>query len=1073
MRIDPMITRQKETTYQVVLDALAISTCYPTFLITTEVPVIYMHQFWHTVYKHGSSYRFKIDNKKYLGYTGEIKYLTDVTVDHLPSTMENIFLYLQQMSFWQVYQIDSKDAKKSDKMHCPRFTKVFIDHYLTRNPSISKRNRMFMHTISAGLKKKGHDEKDTSKSLKVPSKVALFIEAQLKLATRRRNNGDEDDNDDEGTKVASNDDDEDNSDDDKVDDDEGVNDDNVKDDDDSDVNVDDDNDMMESDNDKEDINLDKRIPTLKFHEEEEKNEEDEEGYDDLDGDVNVNLIIEDIGKTNANQGIVALTVSQGLSYEYAEEDADVTLTTIHDPSSMVITTTPLPPPPFLPPPQQTTPVITPTNPVPTTSAYHNPKGQTYPFDLSKSLSLIQDARGRQVIPMDYFINNDLEYLKGGSLSSRYTTSITKTKAALYENIEGVKDILLELMLSKRSKKNTKCVNAVSEELTADLLSKGPLQVVSEPFGELLLKKNSFMHIHGFSQSLVILNGDSPIPTRIVKGVVQPVAPTTAEQKLARKNELTAHGTLLWALPDKHQLKFNSHKDAKTLMEAIEKRFGGNTKTKKVQKTLLKQQFENFSGSSSEEVKHLSSLGIESHNLGFVSSTPADSTNDSVSAAVNVSAVGTKLSASTLPNVNSLSNATDVDDLEEIDLKWQMAMLTMRARRNVPVETSTSNALVSQCDGTRTYDWSYQAEEEPNNFALMAFTSSSDNETRLESVEARLLVYKQNESILEENINLLNIKVQVRDTALTTLREKLDTTKKERNYLNMKLEKFQTSSKRLIDLLASQTSEKAGLGYNSQVFTKAIFDYDNYYSSKSDSDSWPPSNLYDSFVLSGGYHALSPTKPKQDLSSRPSAPIIEDWVSDSKEDDMPQITKDVPSFAQSPELVKSPRHSDCDFHARKLAQRTYASRDIHKQYAPVNHSKFPLHKVSAAAPPKSQPVLTTAARTVSAVKPKFSKTRPTLTSHAVSRSQTPYRRPIPRPSSSNPRNSPPRVTTAKVSAVSAAQGNPQQDLKDKGVIDSGCSWHMTRNMSYLSDFVELNGGYVAMRGNPKGGKIMGK
>nr|GFC08550.1 hypothetical protein [Tanacetum cinerariifolium] len=48
------------------------------------------------------------------------------------------------------------------------------------------------------------------------------------------------------------------------------------------------------------------------------------------------------------------------------------------------------------------------------------------------------------------------------------------------------------------------------------------------------------------------------------------------------------------------------------------------------------------------------------------------------------------------------------------------------RRNVPVETLTSNALVSQCDGTGTYDWSYQAEEEPTNFTLMAFTSSSSN-----------------------------------------------------------------------------------------------------------------------------------------------------------------------------------------------------------------------------------------------------------------------------------------------------------------------------------------------------------
>nr|GEX09334.1 ribonuclease H-like domain-containing protein [Tanacetum cinerariifolium] len=165
---------------------------------------------------------------------------------------------------------------------------------------------------------------------------------------------------------------------------------------------------------------------------------------------------------------------------------------------------------------------------------------------------------------------------------------------------------------------------------------------------------------------VILNGDSPVPTRIIEGVIQPVAPTTAEQKLARKNELKARGTLLMALPYEHQLKFNLHKDVKTLMEAIEKHFGGNTETKKVQKTLLKQQFENFSGSSSE--------GTESHNLAFVSSTLTDSTIYSVSAAVNVSAVGVKLTASTLPN------KIDVDNLKEMDLKWQMAMLTMRARR---------------------------------------------------------------------------------------------------------------------------------------------------------------------------------------------------------------------------------------------------------------------------------------------------------------------------------------------------------------------------------------------------------
>nr|GEW39755.1 hypothetical protein [Tanacetum cinerariifolium] len=501
---------------------------------------------------------------------------------------------------------------------------------------------------------------------------------------------------------------------------------------------------------------------------------------------------------------------------------------------------------------------------------------------------------------------------------------------------------------------------------------------------------------------VILNGDSPVPTRLVE--------------------------------DKHQLKFNSHEDAKSLMEAIEKRFGGNIENKKVQKTLLKQQFKNFSGSSSDgldqihdrlqklvsqleihgrnktdledkslddlfnslkiyesEVKHSSSLGSDSQNLAFVSTTPADSTNDSVSVVVSVFAVGAKLSASTLPNVDSLT------------------------------------------------------EEEPTNFALMAFSSSSLNSSSdcefrksqfdvmsyqigLESVEAILLVYKQNESVLEENIKLLNIKVQLRDTALATLRQKLETTEQERDDLNMKLEKFQTSSKRLTDLLDNQTSDKAGLGYNSKVFTHAMFDCDNYYSSESDNDSCPPSNLYDRFVPSGGYHAVPPPMSGTFIPLKPDL-VFHTSPSDENEHLLlmfSSVTKDIPSFAQ------------------KLTQKSYASRDIHKHHAPINHSKVPLHKVSVDAPSKSQPVLTTVVRTAFHLTPFFQ------TQHF-----------------------PPRVTAVKPCAVSAAQNNHGKWIQDKGVIDSGCSRNMTGNMSYLSDFEELNRGYIAFGGNPKGGKITGK
>nr|GEX50644.1 ribonuclease H-like domain-containing protein [Tanacetum cinerariifolium] len=72
---------------------------------------------------------------------------------------------------------------------------------------------------------------------------------------------------------------------------------------------------------------------------------------------------------------------------------------------------------------------------------------------------------------------------------------------------------------------------------------------------------------------VILNGDSPPLIRSVKGVETPYPPTTVEEKLARRNELTARGTLLMALSNEHQLMCNSYKNANSLMEGIEKRFG--------------------------------------------------------------------------------------------------------------------------------------------------------------------------------------------------------------------------------------------------------------------------------------------------------------------------------------------------------------------------------------------------------------------------------------------------------------------------------------------------------------------
>nr|GEU33866.1 hypothetical protein [Tanacetum cinerariifolium] len=134
---------------------------------------------------------------------------------------------------------------------------------------------------------------------------------------------------------------------------------------------------------------------------------------------------------------------------------------------------------------------------------------------------------------------------------------------------------------------------------------------------------------------VVKNGNKVLK-RTVKTVEQIYEPTCVEEKLDRKNE--ARGTLLMTLSNKDQLKFHSYQDAKLLMEAIEKRYGGNKESKKVQRTLLKQQYENFAASSLETLdqtfdrlqKLISQLEIqgevieqEDMNLKLLRSLPAE------------------------------------------------------------------------------------------------------------------------------------------------------------------------------------------------------------------------------------------------------------------------------------------------------------------------------------------------------------------------------------------------------------------------------------------------------------------
>ncbi|GKB51404.1 hypothetical protein Tco_0902157 [Tanacetum coccineum] len=187
-------------------------------------------------------------------------------------------------------------------------------------------------------------------------------------------------------------------------------------------------------------------------------------------------------------------------------------------------------------------------------------------------------------------------------------------------------------------------------------------------------------------------------------------PVTTEEKTQKKNDVKAKSMLLMALLNEHQLTFNQYKDAKTLFEAIQTRFGGNDATKKTQKTLLKQMYENFNAPSTESLdsifnrlqKIVSQLAIlGSQNVAFVS-TPS-STNEVNTTNIHVSTASSIVSTdSTHDNTANLSDATvyaflvnqpngsqlvhedleqiHEDDLEEMDLKCQLALLSIRARK---------------------------------------------------------------------------------------------------------------------------------------------------------------------------------------------------------------------------------------------------------------------------------------------------------------------------------------------------------------------------------------------------------
>nr|GEU61179.1 hypothetical protein [Tanacetum cinerariifolium] len=305
-------------------------------------------------------------------------------------------------------------------------------------------------------------------------------------------------------------------------------------------------------------------------------------------------------------------------------------------------------------------------------------------------------------------------------------------------------------------------------------------------------------------------------------------PVTNEEKAQKKNDVKARSMLLMELPNEHLMTFNQYKDAKTLFAAIETRFGGNEATKK---TLLKQLYKNFSATSTDP----NSTNEVPTDFRVSTASPQVST-------ANLSDATMYASLANQPNryqvVHEDLEQIHEDDLEEIDLKLQLALLSMRAkrffqktgkkitingsdiadydkakvkcfnchkmghfarecrvprnqenktknqetiRRTVNVEDTSSKAMV-EIDGAG-FDWSYMADDEaPTNIAFMAFLDSKGS--------------------------------LIKDSEITVLKSKLEKISKEKDNIDIKIKKFKNVSQSLDKFIRSQIIDKSkrGLGY---------------------------------------------------------------------------------------------------------------------------------------------------------------------------------------------------------------------------------------------------------------------
>ncbi|GJW16530.1 putative ribonuclease H-like domain-containing protein [Tanacetum coccineum] len=375
---------------------------------------------------------------------------------------------------------------------------------------------------------------------------------------------------------------------------------------------------------------------------------------------------------------------------------------------------------------------------------------------------------------------------------------------------------------------------------------------------------------------IIENGNAPIVTKTVDGKETVIPPTSVEEKAQRRAELKARSTLLMALPNEHQLKFNSYKDAKTLMQAIENRFGEVIEQtyERLQK-LISQMEMHGEVIPQEDInqKFLRSLSQEwtMHTIGAADSS---TTVENLSDAMIYSFFASQLSIPQLDNEDL--QQINPDDLEDMDLRCNITMLTMRARRFL-------------------------------------------KNTR------RKLDMANKERIRFDKSKVKCFNCHKRGHFAREYRAPTNQDNRNRKPIRRTVPVKETTSNALVSYSTSSTNFeivdkcKTGLGYNAvpPPYTR------NFMPPKSDLVYPSLDDFVDVNVSVSEFVVEKPTvETNEPETSRKEngAPIIKDWVSDSDEENVPKVKIvkifNKPSFAKinfvkSTEQIKSPRKTSVD------------------------------------------------------------------------------------------------------------------------------------------------------------------